>query len=266
MSRSDARLDAAPGSAAWSAFDLGGRVAVVTGASRGLGREMTLAFAEAGADVLVVSRRQDACEAVAAEVAERTGRRAVARACHVGRWAEVDALADAAVETFGHVDVLVNNAGMSPLYDDLESISESLWDKVLDVNLKGPFRLSARLGAHMARRGSGSIVNVSSVAAIHPRPGELPYAAAKAGVEAITIACAHALGPAVRVNAIQPGPFFTDVAAHWDMEAFARQVEGFALRRGGQPKEIVGAALYLASDASSYTTGSVLRVDGGYRP
>ena len=246
-------------------FDLTDRVAVVTGGSRGLGREMVLGLARAGADVVIASRKLDACEALAAEVRETTGRRALAVACHVGRWEEVGALADTAYAELGRVDVLVNNAGMSPVYPDVGAITEALWDKVLDVNLKGPFRLTAIVGERMRRDGGGSIVNVSSVAASHPRPEVVPYAAAKAGVNAITEAFAHAFGPTVRVNCIVPGTFLTDISAAWDMEAFERQAERFALRRGGEPREILGTLLYLASDASSYTTGALLPVDGGWR-
>jgi NAD(P)-dependent dehydrogenase (short-subunit alcohol dehydrogenase family) len=247
-----------------SRFDLTGRTALVTGGSRGLGRETVLALAEAGADVLIASRRVESCERVAAEVRRRTGRRAVAHACHVGRWDEVTALAETAYETFGRVDILVNNAGMSPLYDTPASVTEALWDKVLDVNLKGPFRLTALVGERMARDGGGSIVNVSSVAAIAPHGGVIPYAAAKAGLNAMTQAFARALGPAVRVNAVLPGAFLTDVSRAWDMERFAREARGFALRRAGAPEEIVGTLLYLASDASSYTTGALVEVHGGY--
>lgn len=245
-------------------FDLTDRVCVVTGGSRGLGREMVLAFARAGADVMIVSRRLDACEALAEEVAAETGRRAVGHAAHVGRWAEVDALADAAYETFGRVDVLVNNAGKSPLYESVTDISEEMWDSVIGLNLKGPFRLAANVGTRMKAAGSGSIINVSSTGAIRPRPEILPYAAAKLGLHAVTEALAPALGPEVRVNCIMPGAFLTDISKAWDMEAFEERAQGFALRRGGAPHEIVGAALYLAGDASSYTTGAVIPVHGGY--
>jgi NAD(P)-dependent dehydrogenase (short-subunit alcohol dehydrogenase family) len=153
---------------------------------------------------------------------------------------------------------------MSPLYGDLAEIPESLWDKVQDVNLKAPFRLTALIGPRMAAGGGGSIINISSAAARRPRPSELPYAAAKAGVNAITVAFAHAFGPNVRVNCISPGTFFTDVSKHWDMAAFEAASQAFALKRGGEPEEIVGSVLYLASDASSYTTGAVLDVDGGF--
>ena len=246
-------------------FDLTGRVALVTGGSRGLGREMVLAMAAAGADVVIASRKLENCRALADEVGAGTGRRAVPVAAHVGRWADADALADAAYEAFGRVDVLVNNAGMSPTYPEPAAVSEELWDKVLAVNLKGPFRLTALVGTRMAAGDGGSIINVSSVASRHPLPGVIPYAAAKAGLNAMTQAFAHAW-PSVRVNAIVPGAFLTDISKAWDADAFAREAQGFALRRGGRPAEIVGAALYLAADASSYTTGALLDVDGGYRP
>jgi len=243
-------------------FDLSGKVALVTGGSRGLGREMVLAFARAGADVVVASRKADACERVADEV-RALGRRALAQACHVGDWQAVDALADAAWSAFGRVDVLVNNAGMSPLYPSLDAVGEALWDKVLAVNLKGPFRLAANLGTRMAAGAGGSIVNVSSTAAVSPTPAEAPYGAAKAGLNALTIAFAQAFGPKVRVNAIMPGPFLTDISKAWP-EPMLRAIErGAALGRAGEPSEIVGAALYFASDASSFTTGSILRIDGG---
>jgi NAD(P)-dependent dehydrogenase (short-subunit alcohol dehydrogenase family) len=244
-------------------FDLTGRVALITGGSRGLGREMALAFAFHGADVMIASRKQESCDRAAAEIHEATGRRAVGRACHVGKWRDLDALVDAAYGEFGKVDILVNNAGMSPLYPSVDAITEELWDKVLDVNLKGPFRLTAIVGTRMVKAGGGSIINISSGAAARPMPDVVPYAAAKAGLEAMTIACARAFGPKVRVNAIQAGPFFTDISKAWDMEAFQKSTRNFALQRGGEPNEIAGAAVYLASDAASFTTGAVLRVDGG---
>jgi NAD(P)-dependent dehydrogenase (short-subunit alcohol dehydrogenase family) len=247
-------------------FDLSGRTALVTGGSRGLGRAIVLGLAAAGADVVIASRRLDACESLAAEVTRATGRRALAHAVDVSRWDELEPLVERAYETFGRLDVLVNNAGKSPLYPSPEAIDEEHWDRVQAVNLKGPFRLTALVGARMARDGGGSIINVSSVAARHPRPESIPYAAAKAGLNALTEAFAHTWGPTVRVNAIVPGAFLTDVSRSWDMEAFGRQAERFASRRGGDPEEIVGAALYLAGGAAGYTTGSVLTVDGGYLP
>ena len=244
-------------------FTLDGKVALVTGGSRGLGKAMALGFAEAGADVIVASRKLEVCEAVAEEI-EGLGRRAAALAVNVSHWDELDGLADTAWDTFGRVDVLVNNAGMSPLYPDLTAVTEALWDKVVGVNLKGPFRLTALLGPRMVEVGGGSIINVSTTGSIRPAPFMLPYDAAKAGLNALTVGFAHAYGPTVRVNCIMAGPFLTDVTKEWDLESFEAQAkQRFALGRAGQPDEIVGTALYLASAASSYTTGAVVRVDGG---
>jgi NAD(P)-dependent dehydrogenase (short-subunit alcohol dehydrogenase family) len=245
-------------------FDLSGRVALVTGGSRGLGRSMVLGFARAGADVVIASRKLDACERLAAEV-EALGRRALPFACHVARWADLERLTDAAYARFGRVDVLVNNAGMSPIAPSSLATSEELYDKVLGVNLKGPFRLTALVGSRMVAAGGGSIINISSVAAVRPTPQTAPYAAAKAGLNAITVAYAHEYGPTVRVNCIMAGPFHTDVSKAWSRgEEFTEWARAHhALKRAGEPDEIVGTALYLASDASSFTTGAVIRVDGG---
>ncbi|HUP21462.1 MAG TPA: SDR family oxidoreductase [Thermoanaerobaculia bacterium] len=251
-----------------SPFDFTDRRVLVTGGSRGLGRAMALGFARAGADVAIASRKLDACERVAAEI-RAMGRLARAVACNVSRWQELDALVEAVYSPdlgLGGLDVLVNNAGMSPLYDSLESVTEELFDKVIAVNLKGPFRLSALVGRRMVESGGGVILNVSSIAAVQPAPDAAPYGAAKAGLESLTRSLAFALGPTVRVNCIEAGPFFTDVSRHWNLEAFADRAEhDIALRRGGEPEEIVGAALYLASEGASFTTGAVLRVDGGSR-
>jgi NAD(P)-dependent dehydrogenase (short-subunit alcohol dehydrogenase family) len=241
---------------------LAGKVALVTGGSRGLGREMVLAFADAGADVVVASRKLDNCEEVAGEV-EAKGRHALPVACHVGHWDEIDGLVEEAYGAFGHVDVLVNNAGMSPLYPDLSSVTEELWDKVLGVNLKGPFRLTALVGTRMAQDRGGSIINVSSSGSIRAAPHMLPYDAAKSGLNTLTEGFAKAFGPTVRVNCIMAGPFLTDISKAWDPAVLERGMPHAALKRAGQPEEIVGAALYFATDASSFTTGAILRVDGG---
>jgi NAD(P)-dependent dehydrogenase (short-subunit alcohol dehydrogenase family) len=245
-------------------FDLSGRVAVVTGGSRGLGREMVLGFARYGADVVIASRKLEDCEALAEEVERETGRRALPVACHVGRWSDCDALYERTYGEFGRADVLVNNAGMSPLYASLPECSEALFDKVLAVNLRGPFRLSSIFGARMVEEQGGSIINVSSVAAVSPTAVEIPYAAAKAGLNNLTIGLSRAFAPKVRVNCIMPGPFMTDISKAWDKEAFEKvAAQNIPLRRGGEPEEIVGAALYFASEASRYTTGAVLKIDGG---
>lgn len=244
-------------------FSMTGKVAVVTGGSRGLGRELVRAFARRGADVVIASRKLEACEALGREVTEETGRRCLPFAVNVGDWKGCDALADAAYDEFGHVDVLVNNAGMSLLYPSVDAVEEAMWDKVLAVNLKGPFRLSARIGTRMAQDGGGSIINISSVAAQRPTADALPYAAAKAGLNALTEGLAKAFGPAVRVNTIMAGPFRTDISKAWQPDTVERIARRHALGRVGEPDEIVGAALYFASDASSFATGAVLRLDGG---
>ena len=242
---------------------LDGKVALVTGGSRGLGREMVLAFARAGADVVIVSRKLAACEELAREVTELTGRRAVPLAGHVGDWDSLEPLVDTVWEQVGPLDVLVNNAGMAPLYDGLVDVTEALFDKVVDVNLKGPFRLTALVGTRMAEGRGGSILNISSTASLRPAPGELPYAAAKAGLNVLTSGFAQALGPKVRVNAIVCGPFLTDISQAWDMPAFEAAASSYPLGRGGRPEEIAGAAVYFVSDASSFATGATLILDGG---
>ncbi len=244
-------------------FDLTDKVALVTGGSRGLGREMVKAFAQAGADVVITSRKMNSCEELANEVEANTGRKALPYACHVGYWDQIEVLVDAAYERFGKIDILVNNAGMSPIYGRLVDVSEDLYNKVLDVNLKGPFRLTALVGTRMAEGDGGSIINISSTGAIRPRPDIISYSAAKAGLNAMTAGFAHAFGPKVRVNCIMCGPFLTDISKVWDMEAFKERAKTFALGRGGEPHEVVGAALYFASNASSFCTGAILRLDGG---
>ncbi len=243
-------------------FDLTGRLAVVTGGTRGLGLAMVRAFASAGAEVVVVSRKPDACDEVVTAL-RAEGLKAAGCACHVGHWDELEPLVERVYDAFGRIDVLVNNAGISPMYPKLSDVSEELFDKVIGVNLKGPFRLAALVGERMVAAGGGSIINVSSTGAIRPTSDIVPYAAAKAGVNAMTIGLAHAFGPTVRVNAVMPGPFLTTIARAWDMDVFAERAKTFPMRRAGQSEEIVGAALYLASDASTYTTGSIMVVDGG---
>jgi len=252
-------------------FSLEGKVAVVTGGSRGLGREMVLAFADRGADVVIASRKIENCESLAAEI-RATGRRALAVGYHAASWSDADRLAAAALAEFGRVDILVNNAGMSPLYPSLDAVTEDLYDKVMGVNLKGPFRLSAVLATHMSTPGpdgrirGGVIINVSSTASQRPSPTEVVYGAAKAGINNLTLGLARTFAPHVRVNCIVPGPFLTDISRAWDMDQFLERAKtAYALQRGGKPREIIGAALFLASDASSFVTGTLVNVDGGPR-
>ena len=213
-------------------FDLTGRIAVVTGGTRGLGLAMVRAFASAGAEVVVVSRKPEACDEVAAALRSE-GLKAAGCACHVGHWDELEPLVDRIYGDFGRIDVLVNNAGISPMYGKLSEVTEDLFDKVIGVNLKGPFRLAALVGERMVAAGGGSIINVSSTGAIRPTRDIVPYAAAKAGVNAMTIGLAHAFGPMVRVNAVMPGPFLTTIAQAWDMDLFAERARTFPMRRAG---------------------------------
>ena len=240
-------------------FDLTGKIALVTGGSRGLGYQMVMAFARRGADVIIASRKLEACEAVADEV-RALGRQALAVAVHAARWNEIDALIEAAYAHFGRVDILVNNAGMSPRVPSHE-MSEALFDSVVGLNFKGPFRLASQVAKRMADGDGGVIINISSSGALMPLPQVVPYGAAKAALNAMTVSLAREYAPKVRVNAISPGPFLTDISNAWEEKARERQP--VALGRPGLPHEIVTAALYLASPASSYTTGTLLRVDGG---
>lgn len=252
----------AAGADRW-AFDFTGKKVAITGGSRGMGFEMARAFSALGAEVAIASRKIAACEDAAERITAETGGRVRAYALQAADWDQCTAFAHTVWDDLGGIDVLVNNAGSSPLYDSVSGISEELYDKVIGLNLKGPFRLSALLGEKMAEAGGGSVVNISSIAALHPKASTVPYSAAKAGLNATTIALAHAYGPNVRVNAVVPGTFLTDIAKHWDMAAFGERAKSFASERGGEPDEIVGAVLYLASSMASYTTGALLTVDGG---
>jgi NAD(P)-dependent dehydrogenase (short-subunit alcohol dehydrogenase family) len=245
-------------------FDLTGKVVVVTGGSRGLGKEIAFAVARQGADVVIASRKLENCEQVARKIEEQTGREIMAYGVHVGRWDELAPFVDAVYDRFGRVDVLFNNAGMSPVYDKLTDVTEKLFDSVVNLNFKGPFRLAALVGERMHAAGGGSIINVSSSGSIRPKGAIIPYAGAKAALNAMSVGLAEGLGPAVRVNTLMPGTFQTDVSKAWDFDAVAEdRKRATALQRVGQPPEIIGAALFLASDASSYTSGTVIRVDGG---
>jgi NAD(P)-dependent dehydrogenase (short-subunit alcohol dehydrogenase family) len=244
-------------------LDASGKVVLVTGGSKGLGRAMALGFAEAGADIVVASRKLEPCEVVADEV-RALGRRALAVDCHVGDWDQCGTLVDATVAEFGRIDVLVNNAGIAPVPPSLLDVTPELFDKTIAVNLKGPLRLTALAAEHMP--AGGAIINVSSKASLHPSSFTVVYAAAKAGLNALTRASADEYGPrGIRVNAIVCGTFHTD-SFHASMPTEAGQAQmasGVALGRIADADEIVGTALYLASDASSYLTGELITLDGG---
>jgi NAD(P)-dependent dehydrogenase (short-subunit alcohol dehydrogenase family) len=244
-------------------LDAQGKVAVITGASKGLGRAMALGFAQAGAAVVVSSRKQEACEEVAGEIRDM-GRRSLAVACHVGDWGQCEALVEATVAEFGRIDVLVNNAGIAPVPPSLLGVTPDLFDKTVAVNLKGPLRLTALAAEHMGP--GGSVINISSKASLHPNPFTVVYAAAKAGLNALTTAAAQEFGGrGIRVNAIVCGTFHTD-SFHKSAptaEMRADMAGRVALGRIASPEEIVGTALYLASEASSYLTGQLIVLDGG---
>jgi NAD(P)-dependent dehydrogenase (short-subunit alcohol dehydrogenase family) len=242
-------------------FDLTGKVALVTGGSRGLGYQMVRAFAEHGADTIIASRKLDACEAVAGEVRE-LGRRALAVQVHAAKWDSIDQLIQTAYEAFGRIDILVNNAGMSPPMRSHE-VTEALFDSVLGLNFKGPFRLASLVAQRMSEGDGGVIINVSSSGALVPLPAVVPYGSAKAALNAMTRSLAAEYGPKVRVNTLSPGPFLTDISKAWAPEA--RERADNALGRPGRPEEIVTAALFLASPASSFTSGATIRVDGGMK-
>jgi NAD(P)-dependent dehydrogenase (short-subunit alcohol dehydrogenase family) len=241
-------------------------VAIVSGVGPGLGRGIALELAEHGADVVLVARRPEHLASVGQEV-EALGRAALGVQADITLAADCHAVVEQALARFGHVDVLVNNAGLSPLYPSLPEVTEALYDKVLHVNLRGPFRLTSLVGTRMAADRGGSIINISSVEAVRPTATALPYAAAKAGLEALTHGFAQAFAPSVRVNTIECGMFRTDISKAWGdpelVDAMAQRT--LLLQRVGEPHEVVGAALFLATDASSYCTGATLRIDGGVR-
>jgi NAD(P)-dependent dehydrogenase (short-subunit alcohol dehydrogenase family) len=242
--------------------DLTGKVAIVTGGSRGIGRAIAQGLAEAGADVVVASRKLEACEGAAAQIRASTATKAIAIACHVGQWEDCGRLIEQAVARTGRLDVLVNNAGMSPLYESIHEITEELYDKTLAVNLKGPFRLGSLAAAYMAEHDGGSIINIGTAGSLMSSPGQLPYACAKAGLNTLTVGLADAYGPKVRVNAVLPGPFRTDASRAWATEGEG-EVPYLPLRRYGRPEEVAPIVVHLASAASSFTTGAIIRVDGG---
>lgn len=240
-----------------------GQVAVVTGGSRGIGRAIATGFAAAGANVVVASRNLDNCAELAAELDRTYGVSCLPVAFHAARWADSDRLVDEVLGRYGRCDVLVNNAGMSPLHEGVALITEEYFDKVLGVNLKGPFRLSARLGAHMAGTGGGSIINVSTIGSLRPAANEIVYSIAKAGLNALTIALSGELAPTVRVNGLLPGAVDTDIAQAWSPEMREAAAKVAPLGRMGNPEDFVGPALWLASERSAFVTGTLIRVDGG---
>ncbi|MDA4106786.1 SDR family NAD(P)-dependent oxidoreductase [Mycolicibacterium holsaticum] len=244
-------------------LDLTGKVVVITGGSTGIGRAVAQGFAEAGAEVVIASRKLENCRLTAKEIEASTNRRALPFACHVGRWEDADALFETVYETFGRCDVLVNNAGMSPVYDNLTTVTQELYDKVQAVNARGPFRLSALFGTRMAEADGGSIINVTSAGTLRPDAADLPYAMAKAGLNALTLALAGAWAPKVRANLVMPGAFDTDMSKAWGAEGQAAAAAINPMKRIGVPQDLVGLCVFLASDAAGYINGAQVLVDGG---
>jgi NAD(P)-dependent dehydrogenase (short-subunit alcohol dehydrogenase family) len=254
-------------------FDMTGKSVLITGGSRGLGRAMAQGFAEAGADIAIVSRKLDACEAAAREIGQ-LGRRAFAYACHMARWDEIEPMFEAVWDHFGKVDVVVNNAGMSPLYPSLPEANERLFDAVVGVNFKGPFRLCAVAGERMFKGAGGSIINISSTAGQYGIGLRAPYVAAKWAVVGLTKTLAIELGPyGVRANAICPGSVDGDrmrgvIAREADarggaaVEVEREYLEGQSIARFVQPAEIADLCLFLASDAARMISGQAIAVDG----
>ena len=242
---------------------LDGKIALVTGASRGLGLAIARGLRDAGATVIVSSRKLEACEAAVAGLGDSGPGSAHPFALHVGQWDSIEPAVDQIIAEYGSLDIVVNNAGIAPLAENLVSVTESLWDKTIEVNLKGPFRLMAVAGARMVDNGGGSIINISSIGAVRPSPPEAMYAAAKNGLNALTMAFAQEYGPTVRVNCIMPGGFATDMAENWDDEFIGKIIDRLPAGRLGYPHEIAGLVTHLAGDAAGYTTGAVIPVDGG---
>jgi NAD(P)-dependent dehydrogenase (short-subunit alcohol dehydrogenase family) len=247
-------------------FDLAGKVAVVTGASRGIGEAIAKAYAEYGAQVIVSSRRQEGCDAVAASI-NAAGGRATAIACHIGDMGALTSLFENVQKTHGRVDVLVNNAATNPYYGHVLDTDLAAFQKTVDVNIRGYFYSSVLAGRIMRSHGGGSIINVASVNAVRPGPLQGIYSITKTAVLGITRTFAKECGPdAIRCNALLPGLIRTKFAGALlaDEEQLQHYLGTNPLRRVGEPMELAGAALFLASSASSYVNGAFLNVDGGF--
>jgi NAD(P)-dependent dehydrogenase (short-subunit alcohol dehydrogenase family) len=248
-------------------FDLSGKVAVVTGSTKGIGRAMVEGLAHAGATVVVSSRKQDLCEQVAKEVEAATGARAFALACHVGDWNGIPAFVESVLSELGRIDVLVNNAGITPSRLTVSTMELGVWRKIFNVNVEGPLRIAQTIAPVMRDQGGGSIVNIASMAAYSGGPGVCAYGASKAALVNLTKSMAQEWAPwNVRVNVLSPGPFVSEM-----VEGAERQAPGFKamiasgtlMQRVADPVEIVGPVLYLASNASSFVTGDDISVSGG---
>jgi NAD(P)-dependent dehydrogenase (short-subunit alcohol dehydrogenase family) len=251
-----------------SLFSLKGKVALITGGSRGIGRAIAFAFAEAGADLVVSSRnkRPPELEKVAEEIQAKGGK-ALAIPAHVGKKEDVQNLVQKTLKEFGRIDILVNNAGVNPVLSTLVDLEEEAFEKVIEVNLKGAFLMSKAVAKEMIKQGGGRIINISSISGLRARAdGTGAYCISKAAMNMMTQVMARELAPHnILVNAIAPGSIKTEFSrVDWmDPERRAQRIREIELKRFGEPEEIVGPALLLASEASSFMTGEIIRVDGG---
>ncbi|OQY21768.1 MAG: short-chain dehydrogenase [Anaerolineaceae bacterium 4572_32.1] len=248
-----------------SEFSLAGKVAVITGASRGIGKAIALRFAEAGAKVVVSSRKLENVQAVADEI-EAAGGKALAVQTHVGHADQVEAMAAQAMQSFGRVDIAVNNAATNPHFGPILNADEGQWDKILDTNLKGVFRVCKVVAPQMEKQGGGKIINLASIAGLRPSSAMGVYSVSKAALIMLTQVLAAELGQAnIQVNAIAPGVIKTRFSQiMWQTPQIAEPILGrLPLGRFGEPEDVAGLALYLASSASDYVTGGVFLIDGG---
>jgi len=248
-------------------FDLTGRVAIVTGSTKGIGRAIASGLAQAGATVVVSSRKQELCDKAAAEIEAETGRTALGLACHVGDWDAIPGFVQTVHERFGRIDVLVNNAGITPSRLTVSDITRDVWQKIFSVNVEGPLRMGQCVAPIMRDHGGGSIVNVASMAAYSGGPGVCAYAASKAALVNLTKSMAQEwIAWNIRVNVLSPGPFVSEMVegAERNAPGFKEMIaNGTLMKRVADPAEIVGPVLYLASDASSFVTGDDISVSGG---
>jgi NAD(P)-dependent dehydrogenase (short-subunit alcohol dehydrogenase family) len=243
---------------------LKGKVAIITGGSRGIGRAIALEFAKGGADVVVASRKLASCEAAVKEI-EELGGRAIAVAAHTGKPEELENLVDETLKTFGKIDILINNAGTNPHFGATIDIEKGAWDKTFDVNVNGVFLLIQLAFDKWMREHGGAVINMASVAGLKPAPFTGTYCVTKAALIMLTRVLAAELGAfGIRVNAIAPGFIKTDMSkAVWSSDMFKEHVKTMPIPRIGETDDIVSAALYLASEASSFMTGETIVIDGG---